>query len=83
MSKRFVDSKKSTVSDSILLFVEKLYLDDPYNKIFTISSSQSFNNISSRLLRLSGVLFFIRKTKGNARDSDWQFQVRHYKGRMD
>ena len=40
LSKRFVDSKNSTVSDSILLFVEKLYLDNPYNKIFTISSSQ-------------------------------------------
>ena len=38
--KRFVDSKKSAVSDSILLFVEKLYLDGPYNKIFTILSSQ-------------------------------------------
>ena len=35
-SKHFVDSKKSTVSDSI----EKLYLDDPYNKMLTILSSQ-------------------------------------------
>ena len=33
LSKCFVDSKKSTISDSILLFVEKLYLDDPYKKI--------------------------------------------------
>ena len=39
LSKRFVDSKNSTVSDSVLLFVEKLYLDYPYNKIFTRSSS--------------------------------------------
>ena len=38
-SKRFVDSKNSIVSDNILL-VEKLYLDDPYNKMFKISSSQ-------------------------------------------
>ena len=34
LSKRFLDSKNSIVSDSILLFVEKLHLDDPYNKIF-------------------------------------------------
>ena len=40
LSKRFVDSKKSTVSDSILLFVGKPCVDDPYNKMFTISSSQ-------------------------------------------
>ena len=40
LSKYFVDSKKSTASASFLLFVEKLYLDDPYNKMFTISSSQ-------------------------------------------
>ena len=40
LSKRFVDSKNSTVNDNILLFVEKLYLDDPYNEMFTISSSQ-------------------------------------------
>ena len=40
LSKCFADSKNSTVSDRILLFVEKLYLDDPFNKIFTISSSQ-------------------------------------------
>ena len=39
-SKRFVDSKNSVVSDSILLLVEKLYLDDPYHKMFKISSSQ-------------------------------------------
>ena len=39
-SKRFVDSKNSIVSDNILLLVEKLYLDDPYNKMFKISSSQ-------------------------------------------
>ena len=38
-SKRFVDSKKSRVNDSILL-VEKLHLDDPYNKMFKMSSSQ-------------------------------------------
>ena len=35
LSKRFLDSKNSIVSDSILLFVEKLHLDDPYNKMFT------------------------------------------------
>ena len=38
LSKSFVDSKNSTISDSILLFVEILYLDDPYNKMFTRSS---------------------------------------------
>ena len=38
--KLFIDSKNSTVSDSIWLFVEELYLDDPYNKMFTIPSSQ-------------------------------------------
>ena len=29
LSKRFVDSKSLIVTDSTLLFVEKLYLDDP------------------------------------------------------
>ena len=29
LSKHFLDSKNSTVSGSILLFLEKLYLDDP------------------------------------------------------
>ena len=48
LSKRFLDSKNSIVSDSILLFVEKLHLDDPYNKMFT--SLQWFNKVSSRLL---------------------------------
>ena len=38
--KRFVDFKNTSVSVSILLFVEKLYLDDPHNKMFTISLSQ-------------------------------------------
>ena len=38
LSKCFVDSNNSTASDSILLFVERLYLDDPY-KMFTRSSS--------------------------------------------
>ena len=36
LSKCFVESKNSTVSGSILLPLEKLYLDDPYNKVFTI-----------------------------------------------
>ena len=40
LSKCFVDYKNLIVSASILLFIEKLYLDDPYNKIFTRSSSQ-------------------------------------------
>ena len=35
-----MDYKNLIVSASILLFIEKLYLDDPYNKIFTRSSSQ-------------------------------------------
>ena len=35
LSKRFVDSKNSKVNDSIFLFVEKLYLDDPYYKMYT------------------------------------------------
>ena len=35
-----IDSKNSTVSDSILLFVGKPYLDDPYNKMFTRLSSK-------------------------------------------
>ena len=39
LSKCFVDFKNLPVSDSILLFVEKLYLDDPYNKMFTKASS--------------------------------------------
>ena len=52
-SKHFVDSKNSTVSDCVLLFVKKLYSDDPYNKIFTMSSSQWFNKVSSRLMRFS------------------------------
>ena len=39
LSKCFVDFKNLPVSDSILLFVEKLYLDGPYNKMFTKASS--------------------------------------------
>ena len=39
-SKRFVDSNNSTIKDSILLFVEDLYLDDPYNEILAISFLQ-------------------------------------------
>ena len=53
LSKHFVDSKKSTVSDSI----GKLYLDDPYNKMLTILSSQWFNKVLSILLKFSGVSF--------------------------
>ena len=53
LSKHFVDSKKSTVSDSI----EKLYLDDPYNKMLAILSSQWFNKVLSILLKFSGVSF--------------------------
>lgn len=52
LSKHFVDSNNSTVSDSILLFVERLYLDDPY-KIFARPSSLWFNKVLSRLWRLS------------------------------
>ena len=32
LSKRFVDSRNSIVSDNILLFTEKLNLCNPYNK---------------------------------------------------
>ena len=46
--KRFEDSKNLTVGDSISLFV-----DDPYNKMFTILSSKWFNKVLSRLQRLS------------------------------
>ena len=42
-SKYFVDSKNSIVSDRLLLFVGKIYLDDPYDKICVSSSSQSLN----------------------------------------
>ena len=38
LSKQFVDFENSTVSGSISLFVEKLYLDDQYNKMFTTLS---------------------------------------------
>ena len=40
LSKCFVDSENAAVSDSVLLLVKRLYLDDPYNKMFTISLSQ-------------------------------------------
>ena len=40
LSKRVLDSKNSAESDSNLLFVEKLYLGNPYDKIFTSSLSQ-------------------------------------------
>ena len=33
LSKRFVDSRNSIVSDNILLFTEELNLCNPYNKI--------------------------------------------------
>ena len=39
-AKTFRRYENPTVSDSILLLVEKLYLDVPYNKIFPRSSSQ-------------------------------------------
>ena len=29
------------------------------------------------------VLFFVQKRTGNIRDSDWYFQLRHFKGIMD
>ena len=38
LSKVFLDSKNSRVNDYILIFVEKLYLADPYDKMLTISS---------------------------------------------
>ena len=38
LSKGFLDSKNSRVNDYILIFVEKLYLADPYDKMLTISS---------------------------------------------
>ena len=40
LPKRLVDSTNSAEETAILLFVKKLYLDGPYNKMFTISSSQ-------------------------------------------
>ena len=40
LSKVFLDSKNSRVNDYILIFVEKLYLADPYDKMLTISSLQ-------------------------------------------
>ena len=52
-SKCFIDFKKSTASYSIFLFVEKIYLDDPCNRMLTRSSSQWFNIVMSRLWRLS------------------------------
>ena len=63
-SKRFVDSNNSTIKDSILLFVEDLYLDDPYNEILAISFLQWFNNVSSRLLRLSSSFVLCSENKG-------------------
>ena len=38
LSKVFLDSKNSRVNYYILIFVEKLYLADPYDKMLTISS---------------------------------------------
>ena len=66
LSKRFIDS---IVSGSILLFVEKLYLDDTHNKVFTRSASQWFNKVLSRLRRLKKFRPLFRKQY--ARDSDW------------
>ena len=41
LSKGFLDSKNSRVNDDyILIFVEKLYLADPHDKMLTISSLQ-------------------------------------------
>ena len=41
LSKGFLDSKNSRVNDDyILIFVEKLYLADPYDTMLTISSLQ-------------------------------------------
>ena len=59
LSKSFVGSKNSTISDSILLFVEILYLDDPYNKMFTRSSD------CQECGGFQGVSIFVQKTKGN------------------
>ena len=47
LSKGFLDSKNSRVNDCILISVGKLYLDDPYVKMFTISSSQWLNKITT------------------------------------
>ena len=63
LSKPFVESKISTVSDRIFLFVQKLYLDDPYNKMCTVSSSQWFNKVISIMLRLSRNCLFYSENK--------------------
>ena len=68
LSKLFLDSKISTVSDSILLFVEKLYLDGPYNKMFTILYVHSdFIKCCKDYRGFQGVSLFVRKT----RENDW------------
>ena len=73
LSKRVLDSKNSAESDSILLFVEKLYLGNPYDKIFTSSLSQWFNKKCCQDWGgCQGVSFFIQKAKSNTRDNEWQ-----------
>ena len=67
MPKRFVDSSNSIVSDNILLFTEEINLCDPYNKICRSSPSR-LNKVLSRFSRFQGVLFFVQKANGNARD---------------
>ena len=51
--KRSIYSNNSIVSESILLFLENVYLEDSRNKICISSSSQWFNIVQSRLERYS------------------------------
>ena len=64
-AKTFRRYENPTVSDSILLLVEKLYLDVPYNKIFPRSSSQWFNRVYNE--GFQKVSFFDQKAEGNGR----------------
>ena len=68
-AKTFHRYENPTVSDSILLLVEKLYLDVPYNKIFPRSSSQWFNRVYIYIYNggFQKVSFFDQKAKGNGR----------------
>ena len=71
LSKQFVDFENSSVSVSISLFVEKLYLNDQYNKTFTTLSSSNLIKYCQDYWGFQEVSFFVWKTKGNATGSDW------------
>ena len=59
-----VDSENSTVSCSILLFLEKLYLNDLSNKTLTRSSSLWFNKVLSILQEISRSFIHRSENKG-------------------